>query len=141
MALTISTEIIINSTPQEIWTVLTNFKEYPKWNPFVKSLTGDVIIGNQIKVALPGMNFKPTVMEFKKDTEFRWLGHLWFKGLFDGEHSFKLVNNGNGTVTFIHSEVFNGILVSLFKKNLLTKIKGGFIQMNERLKTEVEQNL
>ncbi|WP_228479091.1 SRPBCC family protein [Flavobacterium soyangense] len=35
-----------------------------------------------------GMTFKPKVLAFETNKEFRWLGHLLFPGLFDGEHKF-----------------------------------------------------
>lgn len=134
MAKEIKTEILINATPGKVWKVLANFKEYPNWNPFVRSLTGDVKVGNTIKIVLPGMTFKPKVLAFESNKELRWLGHLLFAGLFDGEHSFILINNGNGTTTFRQSEKFNGILVGLFNKKLNTDTKNGFEMMNQKLK-------
>lgn len=134
----IKTEILIKATPEKVWSVLTNFKEYPKWNPFVRSLTGNVKVGNKIKVVLQGMTFKPEVLVYESNKEFRWLGHLIFSGLFDGEHSFVLIDNGNGTTTFKHSEKFNGILVGLFSKKLDKETKSGFESMNQSLKEKAE---
>lgn len=135
----LKTEIIINAEPSKVWEILTDFENYPNWNPFIKSLTGNVKIGNQIKIELQGMTFKPKVLTFEKEKEFSWLGHLLFKGLFDGEHLFKLIDNKDGTTKFEQSEKFKGILVSLFKKKLITKTKNGFIDMNKRLKIETEK--
>ncbi|MFZ4545382.1 MAG: hypothetical protein ACOYOA_15120 [Saprospiraceae bacterium] len=72
------------------------------------------------------------------EKEFRWIGHLLFKGLFDGEHKFELIDNGNGTTTFRQSEKFNGILVPLFKKMLDINTRNGFMAMNEQLKNRAE---
>jgi hypothetical protein len=87
-----------------------------------------------------GMTFKPKVLIAKTNSEFRWLGHLLFAGLFDGEHNFTLNDNGNGTTTFTHSEVFKGILVPLFKKQLEANTRNGFIGMNDKLKVLAEKN-
>lgn len=130
----IRTEILIHASPQKVWSVLTNFEEYPNWNPFVKTLSGNVKVGNKIKVNLPGMSFTPTVVAFEATKEFRWIGHLLFNGLFDGEHCFQLIDNGNNTTTFIHSENFNGILVGIFSKKLNNETKPGFEEMNRKLK-------
>lgn len=135
----IKTEILIKATPERVWSVLTNFKEYSKWNPFVKSLTGDVKVGNKIEVVLQGMTFKPKVLAYEQNKEFRWLGHLLITGLFDGEHSFVLIDNGNGTTTFKHNEKFNGILVGLFSKKLDNETKSCFELMNQKLKEEAEK--
>jgi len=130
----IITEINIDATPEKVWQVLTDFDNYPNWNPFVSKLTGEVKEGNTIKVSLPGMNFKPKVLAFDEPKEFRWLGHLFIKGIFDGEHMFMIKNNPDGTVTFQHGEKFRGILVPLFSKMLDTKTVQGFKKMNEKLK-------
>lgn len=145
MALIIKTEIIIHATPDTIWSVLINFQEYPKWNPFIRSLIGDVVVGDKIKVRIEppkakGMTFKPRVLSFDKNKKFSWLGHLLFPGLFDGEHQFELVDNGDGTTTFIQSEKFTGILVPIFTKQLNTNTKNGFEEMNKALK-ELTENL
>lgn len=134
------TEIIINAKPSKVWQILTSFENYSSWNPFIKSLTGDVKIGNQIKIELQGMTFKPKVLTFEKEKEFSWLGHLLIKGLFDGEHIFKLAECKNGTTKFEQSEKFKGILVPIFKKKLITETKIGFMEMNKRLKIESEKN-
>ena len=66
MALEIKTEIIINATPEKVWKILTNFRAYPNWNPFIKSIEGQVTIGEKIiaRIEPPeakGMTFKPKI--------------------------------------------------------------------------------
>lgn len=136
----IKTEILINASPEKVWSILTNFEAYPSWNPFVLSLTGEMIVGQKIKIVLPDMSFNPTLLVYKENMELRWIGKLLFKGVFDGEHSFVIVDNMNGTVTFKHEEIFSGILVSLFSKKLDRDTKPGFQAMNEKLKELVEKN-
>ena len=145
MAKAITTEILIQATPEKVWSVLTDFDQYPQWNPFIKSITGNVAVGNTIKARIEppgasGMTFKPTVLVYTEATEFRWLGHLFMKGLFDGEHCFRLIDNKDGTTTFVQSEQFEGILVPLFNKMLDTNTIEGFRQMNEKLEQEVEKS-
>lgn len=141
----IKTEIVINATPEKIWTLLTDFKNYSNWNPFIKSITGQAVVGNTITARIEppdanGMTFKPKVLAFNTNKEFRWMGHFIFPGLFDGEHKFELTDNKNGTVTFTQSEKFNGILVSLFSKMLDTNTVNGFNAMNRKLKELAELN-
>ena len=134
----IRTEIIIEKSVEEVWKVLTNFASYEEWNPFVKRLIGKVEVGSQIEVELDGMRFKPTVKVFRKNAEIRWLGHLWFKGVFDGEHVFKLDQIEEKRTRFMHSEKFNGILVPFLKRKLSTDTRAGFESMNRSLKERVE---
>jgi hypothetical protein len=144
MANEITTEILINTTPTKVWSILTNFDNYPNWNPFIKSIKGEVKIGNKIVARIEppeskGMTFKPTILSLKTNKEWSWLGHLFIPGLFDGEHKFELIDNGNGTTTFIHSEKFKGVLVPLFKKQLENSTRNGFEEMNRKLKELAEQ--
>lgn len=138
MAKQIKTSITINASRERIWQILMGFDSYPEWNSFIKSVSGDVKVGNQIQLKLQGMTFKPVVLILNENTELKWLGHLWFKGLFDGEHKFYLTDNGNGTTNFEQSENFSGILVKLFSKNLDKDTKTGFEQMNNELKLRAE---
>jgi len=144
MAKEIQTEILIHASAEKVWSIFTNFSAYPKWNPFIKSLQGDVKTGQKIKVRLEppdakGMTFEPLVLVYDNKKEFRWLGHLWIKGLFDGEHCFELQDHGNGSCTFKQSEKFYGILVPLFQRMLDTNTVNGFRQMNEKLKELAEK--
>lgn len=134
----IKTEITIKSTPEKVWQILTDLENYPNWNPFILSASGELKVDEQIKIELADMKFKPKVLVYEENKELRWIGKFLFKGVFDGEHSFQIVDNNDGTVTFKHEEIFNGILVGLFSKKLDTETKNGFIQMNEKLKELAE---
>jgi hypothetical protein len=139
----IKTEILINASPEKVWKVFADFQDYPKWNPFILSISGAAEVGNKIKVQLlppgtRGMTFKPTVLVKQPQKEFRWLGHLLFPGLFDGEHRFEFLDNRDGTTTFKQSETLKGIFVILFKKMLDNNTTAGFRLMNEKLKEKAE---
>ena len=136
MAKEIKTEILIHATLDKVWTILTNFENYPNWNPFIKSVIGEVKVGNKITVRIEppkekGMTFKPTVLIYEANKELRWIGRLLFPGLFDGEHKFELIDNGNGTITFRQSEKFKGIFVWFLN---VENTKKGFEEMNGKLK-------
>lgn len=135
----IKTSIKIHATPEKVWEVLTLFKDYPKWNPFLKSVDGEFIVGQTIKINAGGMKFNPKVLVFDKLKEIRWIGKLFIKGLFDGEHIFQIIDNNDGSVLFKQEEKFSGILVGLFSKKLDTDTKLGFQKMNESLKIKSEQ--
>ena len=138
MATEVKTSIIINSSSEHIWNVLTTFNAYPQWNPFIRSIIGDLKKQNQLHVQIDGMKFKPRILEVKKNEELKWIGHLLFPGIFDGTHYFRIIDNGNNTCTFIHGEIFKGLLVLLMKKKLNTGVKYNFEQMNLALKKIVE---
>lgn len=134
----IKTSIEISATPEEVWTGLTDFQAYENWNPFLKSVEGEFIVGEKVKINAGGMKFKPKVLVYEENEEVRWKGKFLFKGLFDGEHIFKIIDNKDGTVTFRQDEIFSGILVGLFSKKLDRETKPGFEAMNLKLKEIVE---
>jgi len=140
----IRTEILINASPEKVWVIFSGFKNYPSWNPFIKSLTGEVKVGNKIAVKIEPynskpMSFKPKVLVFEINKEFRWIGRLLFAGLFDGKHQFELIDNGNGTTTFKQSEVFKGILMPFFSKKKMENTRKGYESMNQKLKELAEK--
>lgn len=140
MAKEINTEIVINATPEKVWKILVDIERYPNWNPFITSIKGEMEKGSKIVVSIKppngnGMTFKPTILTKIDHKELSWLGKVIFKGLFDGKHKFELIDNGNGTTTFIQSEEFTGVFVWLFNPQ---KTMSGFNQMNQKLKELAE---
>ena len=122
MSLQISTQITINAPKNEVWKVLTDFNSYPKWNPFIKLIEGNIAVNERFHVNIDGMKFKPKVLCFEKNHKFQWIGHLLFPGLFDGKHTFELIKIDAGTTLFIQREEVKGILIPFFKKKLKTEI-------------------
>jgi len=140
----IETEIEIRASAKRVWELLTEFASYPRWNPFVRSIEGELIVGKNLSVFIQppgsrGMRFRPTLLAVSPTRELRWKGKLLLPGLFDGEHYFKLETAPNGGVLFRQGERFTGILVPLFRKSLDRATEQGFIAMNEALKREAER--
>lgn len=139
----IATKITIHSKPDKVWQVLTDFERHRDWNPFIRSISGNKKVGEQLTVKIQppesgAMTFKPLILSFAQNTEFRWRGKLFIKGVFDGEHYFILEDNTDGTTTLTQGEKFSGLLVGLLS-NALGKTKSGFELMNEALKKECEK--
>lgn len=140
----IETELIINAPIQRVWEILTDFDKHQRWNPFIKSISGQKEVGKKIKVTLhpPGskiMTFSPRILVLKKEKELRWKGQLFIPGLFDGEHYFLLEELDESTTLFIHGEKFSGILLGIIKKTL-SKTHIGFEMMNKSLKLLCEKD-
>lgn len=139
----ITTEVEINAPASAVWDILADTGEYAKWNPFVKHLSGDLIVGNRLEVTIQPennapMDFNPLVLASNPDQELRWLGHLGFKGIFDGEHYFILEETAKGTTIFHHGETFSGMLSYVLLPLIGTDTENGFNAMNAALKARVE---
>jgi hypothetical protein len=119
----LSTEIEFDGTPQEVWEVLADLPAHAEWNPFMRSIDGELRHGARLEVRLEpegerGITMRPTVPTAEPGRELRWLGHLLVRGIFDGEHRFLIEEAGPGRVRFTQSERFGGILVPLLWKKL-----------------------
>jgi hypothetical protein len=141
----ICTKILINASPTIIWDIITDFKSYGTWNPFIREISGVIKEGSTIQVFIKppnsnGMKFKPKVLKYEPEKEVRWIGKLWIPKIFDGEHSLTIQKIEENKVLFIQKEQFKGILVPLFT-NMLKNTKLGFQMMNQKLKQEAEKKM
>jgi hypothetical protein len=124
---------------EKVWATLTDFDAYPRWNPFITRLTGDISEGGKVEARLMGMTINPRIERLEENTELRWVGHLGVPGIFDGEHYFRIEANKDGSTRFVHGERFTGVLVPIFALiGQFKKIERAFVDMNEALKARVE---
>jgi hypothetical protein len=137
------TQITIHASADRVWEVLTDFAAYPSWNPFIRAISGNAVLGGKLVIKLQGfgtstMRFSPRVLTVRKPQELRWLGRLGIPGLFDGEHSFTIAPADPGSVLFTQAETFRGILVPLVWRRLERGTKPMFGRMNEALRARSE---
>jgi hypothetical protein len=137
----IQTEIWIDSSPQQVWKVLTATSEYPSWNPMISRLTGELREGNVIEFTegsgSDSMTFHPRLLSVRAPQELRWKGYVLVPGLFDGEHRFVLERSGKGT-QLIQSEEFTGLLAGKLTRGVLTETVEQMEAMNLALKQRSE---
>ena len=136
------TEVEIEAPPERVWAVLTDFARYHEWNPFITRIAGELSAGRKLSVTLSPPDgrewtLRPSLVVCDAPRELRWLGHLWFKGLFDGEHFFQCHDAGGGRTRFVHGENVTGFLVK-YVAPTLTNVTRGFVYMNQALKKRVE---
>lgn len=144
----LQTHIDIDAPPARVWQVLTDFAGHPDWNPFIRSLSGEVREGARLEVVLgpPGdkaMTFRPTVTRAVPpadgaDGAFAWLGTFGAGWIFRGEHHFRIEARPDGGTRFHHGEDFGGLLVLPMRKSLDTDTRRGFEAMNEAIKAQAE---
>jgi hypothetical protein len=141
----IKTEIEIESTPERVWSILSNFPEHSRWNPFIRSMQGSAEKGQRLTISVQPkggrtMTFRPTVLTATPNQELRWIGHFLLPGIFDGEHYFQILLLSPDRVKFVHGEKYSGVLVRFAKSILDREIKAGFMAMNQALKVLAESD-
>jgi hypothetical protein len=139
----INTEIEINASAEKVWQLLTDFDAYPQWNPFIRSINGKPESNTKLQIFVQpsgsrGMKFNPTILKAEPQKELRWLGSLFVRGLFEGEHIFNIEALAEDKVKFMQRERFSGLLVPLFWRSLDTDTRRGFNEMNVALKERAE---
>lgn len=139
----IKTEIIINASKEKVWQILTDFSNYPSWNPFIISIKGELAPTKRLKNTLVNGNktyvFKPTVLSVVPNQYFDWLGNLFIGGLFDGHHYFEIDELSSNQVKFIQGEHFSGILSNYILRRIGNDTRNNFIKMNGALKAKAEK--
>jgi hypothetical protein len=138
----IRTEIDIDASPSTVWEILTDFSAFPEWNPFMRTIEGELVAGGRIRVVLqpPGrraMTFRPTLVTVRSGRGFSWLGRLGMPGIFDGEHVHEVRPLGPDRTRYVQSERFRGLLVP-FTGGTLEGVRRGFDEMNRALKARAE---
>jgi len=132
-------EIEIEADSEKVWGILSDFSSYPDWNPFMRSIKGELAVGKKLVVLMQptgsrGTTFKPTVLTADRNHEIRWIGHLLVPGLFDGEHILEINPlEGGKRVRFVQHEKFSGLLLPLLSGMLRNDTARGFVEMNKAL--------
>ena len=141
----VSAEIEINSYPESVWKILTDFATYDQWNPFINKIVGLPAEGSKIDIYIEtpsGKNrkYSPRITKVEEGRELRWSGKSSLPGFLNAEHIFTIEELRPERVRFIQREVFNGLLTRIFGKGVDIDIRQGFQDMNEALKKRAERS-
>jgi hypothetical protein len=137
--------IEINSYPESVWKILTDFATYDQWNPFINKIIGLPTEGSKIDIFIEtpsGKNrkYSPRITKVEEGRELRWFGKSSLPGFLNAEHIFTIEELQPESVRFIQREVFDGLLTRLFGKGLDADVMQGFQDMNDALKKRAERS-
>ena len=136
----LKTSIEIAASPEAVWGALVEFDRYNDWNPMIKNIQAEPLLGSPVvfEVVLneaKRMKLKAKVELADKAIELNWKGGSLF--LVTGRHYFRIEKLGDNSVRLHHGEDFKGLLLPLLAKRL-KKGKPLYTAMNEALKKRVE---
>jgi hypothetical protein len=115
------TAISIRSTPDKIWSILTDAPAYPSWNTSVNQVEGAIALGEKITVRPkinPKQAFPVKVAAFEPAKRMVWRGGMPIGALFKGERTFTLTPSQSGEVEFTMHEIFSGLFAPLITKSI-----------------------
>jgi len=106
-------EVSIDSSPDRIWTLLTDAKDFPRWNSTVTAIDGEIRDGQRIRIHVPGTarTFTPFISDVIADTRMTWTGG--FAPLFKGLRTFELTPQSGDSTIFTMQERFSGLVLPI----------------------------
>ncbi len=130
--------ITINASPETVWEILSDANGYPNWDMTMDHIEGKLALGETVKffTKLSPQAFPIKVTVFEPGKRMVLTGGMPL-GLFKSERTHTLSVTG-GHTTFHTEEIFNGLLLPIFGKNIpdLTDNFKGFVAA---LKKQAEQ--
>ena len=139
----VHTEIVIDATPEQVWTVLTDTKSYPQWAVFMEAIEGKIRDQGQITA-----HFRPNEKKEKvnkvthtisvtEGKEFSW-SETVMMGIKD-HHRYIVEPMPNGQTRFIQSDLVKSGMSWLMGNSLIKFEKENYPKFNRSLKAEVER--
>jgi hypothetical protein len=119
----------INASPETIWNILADPSGYPEWDTSMDHIEGNLALGETVKffTKLSDQAFPVRVTAFEPGKKMVLTGGMPL-GLFKSERTHTLTPAKDGQTTFHTKEIFSGLLLPIFGKNLpdLTENFEGF---------------
>ena len=124
-----------------VWEVVTDFKAYPQWNPFITQMSGEPKEGSifDVTVNLQGRKdtkFKPRLVRMVEKKEMFFQGTI-VKGLLKNEHLYTLESLGDDRTRLFQRLALKG-LMSLLSGGMMKDSQKGLDMMNSAAKVRSE---
>ncbi len=109
----------IDAPPDAIWSILTNASGYPEWDLSMDHIEGTLAPGEKVTffTKLSSQSFPVKVTAFEPGRKLMLTGGMPL-GLFKSERTHLLTPAEGGKTTFHTEEIFSGLLLPLFGKNI-----------------------
>ena len=140
----LNNEVEINASAERVWHLLTDFAQFPQWNPFIQRVSGEPTAGARLDVTIQpsgtgATTIRPIVLKAEPNRELRWHGQWLTPGLLDDEHIFTIEPLETGRVRFTQREIFTGFFAPFHARSRNTDTRRGFREMGKALKLRAEQ--
>ena len=131
-------KVNIHADAQRIWSLLTDAKNFPRWNSTVAGIEGEIREGARLRLRVPGTTrtFSPRVSGIVASRRMVWTGG--FAPLFKGVRIFELNPGDAGSTEFTMNERFSGLMLP-FVKGSFPDFGPVFTRYASDLKNEAER--
>ncbi len=125
-----SASITIKASAEKVWNIITDAGSYPEWDLSMDHIKGKLALGETVTflTKLSPNAFPVKVTGFEPNRKLALTGGMPL-GLFKSERTHTLTANKDGSTTFHTEEIFSGLLLPVFGKNIpdLTENFQGFV--------------
>ncbi len=130
-SLACSVAVNIRARAERIWNLLTDAKNFPRWNSMVAGIEGEIREGEQLRLRVPGTDrtFTPRVSGVVPGERMTWAGGL--APVFKGVRTFELRARSDGSVDFSMEERFSGLMFAA-GQGLVSGLGAGVRSLRER---------
>ena len=147
MAYEISTSIKIAATPENVWTVLADLDNYPRWHPSFQSVTGQLAVGSTLTIATTSpttgnpITLKVKVLAVEADIELAWASKLL--GMTTIKRQF-LLRSADGGTELTQAGTYRGLGGSRGPGGArgalktIANLRGSYMAINEAIKKQAE---
>lgn len=139
----IRTEIIIRTSSEAAWNLLTDFEKYPEWHPYIQKVEGEPVLKHKLKITVYNEDsttsrFSAYILEFRPNETLSWGGSLGF--IFRAKHYFIIRKIDADTIQLIQGEYWKGLFGKSYGRKIYRDTFNKFNLMNSRMKTLLEQS-
>lgn len=134
-----SASIIINARPEAIWKILTDVAAYPLWDLSMDHIEGHIAAGETVQfyTKLSAQAFPVKVTTFEPYKKIVLTGGMPLR-LFKSERTHILAPDQGGATKFETVEIFSGLLLPLFGRNI-PDLSDNFRSFVSALKKQAEK--
>ena len=133
-----SARVDIDAPPAQVWDVLTDFASYKSWNPLLRNVEGDLVMGGSLRVQttfIP-MTLSATVTAVDKPNHFAWEDHVPLN-LLTPVFSVHLLPLSENRTRVIIAESFTGPLLPILGRRLDRQMPPLYEAMGKALAQQV----
>lgn len=128
----------IDAPAEAVWAILMDTARYPEWDPYCEKIEGQPALGAKLRAyskLSPGRAFRLKVTQLDQAQRMKWSGGMPL-GLFKGERTFTLSEQGGATAVTVREE-FSGPMLRLIGKSI-PDMTDAFAQFVAGLKQRAE---
>ncbi|MCP1676596.1 hypothetical protein J2T57_003767 [Natronocella acetinitrilica] len=136
-------DVTIAARPDEVWHVLVDLSSWPRWNPVVREVDGQLETGHMLSLTVEeggrSRRLQAECMRVLPAQELSWLRRWHVPGLLDSEERLVLEEVEEGATRLLVRQRLSGILLPFLWRRLRPRLGRAGWQVAKAVKAAAEQ--